>query len=84
MIYVRDVMSRRVRTINSTATVLDAAKQMTRRKIGSLVIARGGRPIGIITEGDVSKAVAKGLNPGATPVGFLRKKLNTIGQDERL
>lgn len=84
MICVRDVMSRRVRTISSRSTVLDAAKLMSRWKIGALVIVQGARPIGMITEGDVSKAVARKLNPGKTPVGFKRKKLIAIGQDERL
>lgn len=84
MIYVRDVMSRRVRTISSDSSILDAAKQMSRWKIGALVIVKGERPIGMITEGDVSKAVAKKLDPARTPVGFKRRKLVTIGQDERL
>jgi CBS domain-containing protein len=77
-------MSRRVRTISSSANVRGAAEQMARWKIGSLVIVRKERPVGIITEGDVSKSVAKGLDSVKTPVGFLRKKLITIGPDEKL
>lgn len=84
MLYVRDFMTRKVRTISSGSNVLGAAKQMARWKIGSLVIVKGKRPVGMITEGDVSKAVAKGLNPATTPVGFLRKRLVTIGPDEKL
>ncbi len=84
MIYVKDVMSRRVRTIDSKAKVLDASKRMSQWKIGSLVILTGDKPVGMITEGDVSKAVAKGLNPAKTRVGFLNKKLITVGPDERV
>ncbi|MDG6900583.1 MAG: CBS domain-containing protein [Nitrososphaerota archaeon] len=84
MLYVRDIMSRRVRSISSTSNVLGAARQMSRRKIGCVVIVKGQRPVGIITEGDVSKAVARGLDPAKTAVGFQRKKLITIGPDERL
>lgn len=84
MLYVRDIMSRRVRSIASASSVLGAAKQMSRWKIGCLVIVKGQRPAGIITEGDVSKAVARGLDPSKTTVGFLRKKLVTIGPDEKL
>lgn len=40
--------------------------------------------MGIITEGDVSKAVARGLDPAKTLVGFQRKKLIAVGPDERL
>src|SRR5271157_1799807 len=84
MLCVRDVMSQHVRTISSTATVLKAAKQMARWKIGALVIVKGERPLGIITEGDVSKAVAKGMDPAKTPVGFMRRKLLSVEPGERL
>jgi len=77
-------MSRTVRTVESASSLLGAAKLMARWKIGCLVIVKGQRPLGIITEGDVSKAVARGLDPSKTPVGFLRRKLVTIGPDERL
>jgi CBS domain-containing protein len=84
MLYVRDIMSRSVRSIPSTSSVTGAAKQMAKWRIGSLVIVKGPRPVGIITEGDVSKAVARGLDPAKTPVGFMRRKLVTISPDERL
>ena len=84
MLYVRDIMSRRVRTIPSTSSVKGAARQMARLNIGSLVIMKGPKAVGIITEGDVSKAVARGLDPAKTPVGYLRKKLVTIGPDEKV
>jgi len=77
-------MSRQVRSIGSDSNVLGAAKRMARWKIGCLVIVKGQRPVGIITEGDVSKAVARGMDPSKTPVGFLRRKLITIGPDEKL
>jgi len=84
VLYVRDIMSRRVRTIPSTSSVKGAARQMARLNIGSLVIMKGPKAVGIITEGDVSKAVARGLDPAKTPVGYLRKKLVTIGPDEKV
>jgi CBS domain-containing protein len=84
VLYVRDIMSRHVRTIASGSNVLGAAKLLAKWGIGSLVIMKGQRAVGIITEGDVSKAVARGLDPAKTPVGFLHKKLITIGPDEKL
>jgi CBS domain-containing protein len=77
-------MSRRVRTVDAGSSMKDAARLMARLKIGSLVITRGGRPVGIITEGDVSKAVGRGVDPSETKVTFFRKKLVTIGPNERL
>jgi len=84
LLYVKDVMSQRVRTIRSSATVLDAAKLMARSRIGSLVVVVGEKPARIITEGDISKAVARGLNPAKTPVGFMRRRLLTVGPDRRV
>jgi CBS domain-containing protein len=83
MIYVRDVMTARVQTIPSTGTVTEAARLMAKWKIGSLVITEGERPVGIITEGDVSKGVARGDNPKTSKVRTQRK-LVTVGPGERV
>ena len=84
MMYVKDVMTGNVRTITSTAKVVDAAKAMAKWKIGSLVIVQGETPVAIITEGDISKCVAKGLDPISTSVAFQKKKLITTGPAERV
>jgi len=84
MIYVKDVMTRHVRTIGEEATISEAAKLMAKWKIGALVIVKGDKPTGMLTEGDVSRLVAKGLDPHATPVKIGRKRLLTIAEDERI
>jgi CBS domain-containing protein len=84
MIYVKDIMSRRVKTVPSSASLREAASKMARWKIGALVIVDGDRPVGIITEGDVSKAVAKGLDTSKTLVVYRRKKLITVQPGERV
>lgn len=68
MLYVKDIMSRKVETIEGPSTIYQAAVKMARLKIGSLVIVEGSKPRGIVTEGDVSRAVAKGLDLRKTPV----------------
>ena len=51
----RDVVA-----IGSSATLCDAAKLLTEMKIGALVVVdTGGRLIGIISERDLVKAIAK-------------------------
>jgi CBS domain-containing protein len=77
-------MSPVVRTVPTNVSVTEAAKAMAKWKIGSLVILRGKKPVGIITEGDVSKCVAKGLDPSKTTVAYQKKKLVTIRPEERL
>ena len=59
MIYVKDIMSRNVRTIGKGKTIFDAAREMAKWKIGALVIVDRQKPVGIVTEGDVSKCVAE-------------------------
>ncbi|HKT21554.1 MAG TPA: CBS domain-containing protein [Nitrososphaerales archaeon] len=84
MIYVKDIMTRSVRTIAPEATVADAAKLMVRWKIGSLVISDGKSPKGIITEGDISRCVAKGMSLESKLKAFSRKKLFTVPSYERV
>lgn len=82
MIYVKDIMSRNVKTVGVGTTVLDAAKSMVKWEIGSLVIVEGPSPVGIITEGDVSRIVAKGLDPAKTQVAAAKRPLVTIPPEE--
>jgi CBS domain-containing protein len=84
MVRVADVMTADVKTIASESMVADAAKAMAKWRIGSLVIVDGSTPIGIITEGDVSKLVAKGLDPRVTPVAIRKRKLITVDPGERI
>jgi CBS domain-containing protein len=84
MIHVKDIMTRRVRKVDSSETIKDAAKAMSRWKIGSLVITSGDKPIGIITEGDISRSVAKGLDLSTRLSGFENKKLVTVSPDVRV
>ena len=84
MIYVKDVMSRRVRTAPSNASIAEAAKAMAKWKIGSLVVVDGDTPVGIVTEGDISRMVAQGLDPASTRVSVARRKLITVPSTERL
>jgi len=84
MIYVKDVMTRRVRTTGVSVSISDAARAMVRWKIGALVIVEGNRPIGILTEGDISRFVAKGLDPATALGSITRKKLITVPPGERV
>ena len=84
MIYVKDIMSRDVKTVEVGSTVLDAARSMAKWKIGSLVVVDGPSTVGIITEGDISRTVARSGNPGSTPVELGKRRLVTVLPGERL
>lgn len=77
-------MSGNVKTIQMKASMKQAAAAMAKWKIGSLVITDGKKPVGIITEGDISKAVARGLDATKTPVSIQKKKLVTVEPGERI
>jgi Predicted signal-transduction protein containing cAMP-binding and CBS domains len=55
-------------TIGADATLVEAASEMRREDVGSLVVFDEGRLSGIITERDLVRAVAEGANPTTLPV----------------
>jgi CBS domain-containing protein len=84
MIFVKDIMTRNVRTIDSRSTIADAAKAMSKWKIGALIMTRGSTTVGIVTEGDISRCVAKGVDLDAALQDIGKKKLITVAPGERL
>src|SRR6266436_1289309 len=62
---VADIMQPPVRTVVQNDHVAAAAYLMKRANATALIVtqAQTGRPIGIITDADVSRAVADGKNP---------------------
>ncbi|MDI9616042.1 MAG: CBS domain-containing protein [Methanothrix sp.] len=67
---VREIMSRPVLTVDADMDVLDAASRMISANVGSLIVVREGKPIGIITERDlVKKVVARAEDPRRVRVG---------------
>lgn len=54
---VSDFMSKEVHTMDVHKNAFDAAKLMVKNKIGSLVLTKEGRPIGIVTETDFLRRV---------------------------
>ena len=84
MIYVKDVMTRNVKTMDSHSSIAEAARSMVRWKIGALIVTEGQTPVGIITEGDVSRCVAKDTDTNTSLRELGKKKLVTVAPEERL
>jgi CBS domain-containing protein len=53
-------------TLAPQTTVREAAKLMTERKIGAIMVVESGRLVGIFSERDVLGRVARGLDPDKT------------------
>jgi len=85
MLFVRDIMTRWVATVDPKRTIRDAATIMAKAKTGSLVIMDKTKAVGIVTEGDISRALAKGADPDEAPIRrIMSKKLFTISADLRV
>ena len=83
---VKDAMNRRVIVIKPDATVREAARIMTKFRIGSLIVMEDENLIGIITELDIIwKVVANDLNPNTTLVrDVMSKEVVTVKPDQSL
>ena len=69
------VMNRVVVTIDSEATVKDAADKMVQYRIGCLIVTEKGRPVGMITETDMlSWVLAPARNAESTKVKTVMSK----------
>lgn len=54
---IRDIMNKKVITIDRDKTAQDAAKMMAQHEVGSLVVVSDGKPVGIVTERDLVRKV---------------------------
>lgn len=63
MVKVKEIMKKYVITIDPEATIADVSRIMTNNKVGSLVIMKGNKPVGIVTDSDIVTVVAEGKDP---------------------
>jgi CBS domain-containing protein len=66
---IRDIMTPNPHTIQTSASVMDAAKVMRKSDIGDVIVVEGKRLFGILTDRDiVVRALAEGRDPESTRV----------------
>ena len=66
---VKEIMVSPVVTVDTEATIYEAARIMGEKKIGSVVVTRDSKPVGIFTERDLlTKVIANGLDMKQTIV----------------
>ena len=80
----RDIMTEGADSVDSSTTVLDAAKKLASEDYGALPICDGDKLQGMITDRDiVVKVLAKGLDPATTKViDLVQGEVVTIGADD--
>jgi CBS domain-containing protein len=79
---VKEVMKSPPVTLYPQATLADAARTMAEKNIGFVVLTEGDKPVGVVSERDVVKALASGM-PLNTPLEKIAtKRVITIEPDK--
>jgi len=78
---VKEIMVKKVITVNPNAKIRDAVELMNKNEIGCLVVTRKDKPVGIMTERDVlKKIVCRSKNPEQTRVSEIMSKPLIVGR----
>jgi CBS domain-containing protein len=82
---VAEIMSRAGVTESPADSLRDAAGRMWKHQTGSLLVMEGTELLGIVTERDLMKAVARGADLDATPVSaVMTRQVLTVTPDTSL
>ncbi len=82
---IKDIMTKEVVTIETSKTVFEAAKLMSSKGVGCLVVVIQAFPVGIITERDiVRRIVAKRSSLDVKVTEVMTKTLITVDPDSSL
>jgi CBS domain-containing protein len=77
---ISEIMTQAAVTDSADDTLSEACARMRESQTGSLLVMEGQRLIGIVTERDVLKTVAQGLDPKVTPLkDVMTTDIITIG-----
>jgi len=74
MVKVSQIMKKYVVTVEPELTMSDAAKIMSNNRIGSVIVMKGKKPVGIVTTEDITSLVAKSMDPQKVKIGDIKKK----------
>ena len=70
---IEEIMNKEVATANPDDHLVDAAKTMLERKIGCVVVVEREKVVGIVTESDLIRCAASGLDPNRKLVKDIMK-----------
>ncbi len=75
-------MTRELLTIDPDARLAEAARGMTDRGVGAVLVFDGERLAGILTERDLLKALASGYRDDASVSQWMTRNPDTVDADE--
>ena len=65
---IEPLVSRAILTVEPTDSLRDAAVWMMERGVGSAVVISDGKPVGIVTDRDALRVIARGVDPEVVTV----------------
>jgi citrate synthase len=82
---VADIMSTPVVTVDATETIAETAARMGAKRVGSVVVVEGSRPIGIFTERDLVRVAAGGADTYSDTVAdWMTPNPDAVAPDEEV
>jgi CBS domain-containing protein len=75
-------MSRDLLTVEPGLPLSEVAKRMVAKDVGAVLVTDGKRLVGILTERDVLRAVARGIDESSTVADWMTPDPETLGPDE--
>lgn len=82
---VSEVPPGRLHSVEPSATLADVARQMRTADADSVAVMSGGKLVGIVTEHDLVRAIADGVDPKqARAEVVMSANPATVGQDEEV
>jgi CBS domain-containing protein len=78
----RKVMSRTLLTVAPEDSLKQVAERMVSRDVGAALVTEGERLVGIVTERDVLRAVARGTSEGTGVADLMTPDPETMEPDE--
>ena len=84
MATVASAMSRNLASIEPGAALVEAARAMVERRVGSVLVLDGERLTGILTERDILRVAASGRLEGGTVAECMTRDPESIAPDDEL
>jgi CBS domain-containing protein len=78
----RKHMSRDLLSVTPDLPLTEVAQRMVERDVGAALVTEGERLVGIVTERDVLRAVAKGIGEETTAADWMTADPDTMTPDE--
>ncbi|MEM0015729.1 MAG: CBS domain-containing protein [Saccharolobus sp.] len=79
--FVKEYMKNNVIVVDKNTTLRDVAKIMTENNVGSVIVVDNGKPIGIITERDIVRAIGRNKDLNNKAEEIMTSSLITIKED---